>query len=77
MSWQSEQNYSQSNHFHEVILVSKSPKLIEDLQTIIHAVIQNVEDLPLYSDIKAAVLDTEYARLGSELEPSSYLFQSM
>jgi hypothetical protein len=58
----------QSSHHHlsnqEVILVSRSPQLIQSLQSIIHCVVQNVEDLPLHADIKAAVLDTEYARLG-------------
>jgi hypothetical protein len=50
---------------YEIVLISRSPELIHNLQTIIHCVIENVEDLPLHPDVKAAVLDTEYARLGS------------
>jgi hypothetical protein len=50
---------------YEIILISRSSELIHSLQTIIHCVVENVEDLPLHPDVKAAVLDTEYARLGS------------
>lgn len=57
-------SYLLNIHTREVILVSRSSELINSLQSVIHSVIENVEDLPLHSDIKAAILDTEYARLG-------------
>lgn len=69
-AWRSyeSRNYVGPNHHQiytqEVILISRSSELIRSLQSIIHSVVQTIEDLPLHSDIKAAILDTEYARLG-------------
>jgi hypothetical protein len=55
-----------SNHNpHEVILISRSENLAFSLSRIMHCVVHSVDDLPLHSDIRAAVLDAEYARIGS------------
>ena len=65
--------YHNQQNSNVILLITRSQALALELQSVVHSIIESVEDLPLQSDVKAVVLGAEYARLGSFLY-CCYLF---